>query len=131
VVIDKPIYDETDEVFEDDTEYPLEFYSFEEEVFVSKDQRNAIKILGGCCVRCGTKRLPLLELDHLFNNGKEDRGTNLAKTVIKMYKEGLDPKSKFQVLCRNCNWLKFRINRDREKVGLPLLTSYNLTSIAS
>ena len=130
MVVDKPIYDETDEVFVDAEEYPLGFYSFEEEVFISADQRNAIKILGGCCVRCGTKRLPQLELDHIFNDGKNDRGTNSAKTVIKMYKEGLDPKTKFQVLCRGCNWLKFRINRDREKVGMPLLTSYSLTSIA-
>lgn len=59
------------------------------------------------CSLCGYNEEPLiLQLDHIYNNGAEQRkafgnGNKFYRWIIKNnYPEG------FQVLCPNCNWKK-------------------------
>jgi len=62
-----------------------------------------------CCM-CGESRFDCLDLDHVHNDGGEkhrskkysNTGTSWYRKLIKEKPDGL------QVLCRNCNWIKFR-----------------------
>ena len=71
--------------------------------------RNKILIgYGGKCVACGLDNLKCLEIDHLHDNGAEE-GKKLGKANETFYRELIKrnfPKE-YQLLCRNCNWLKY------------------------
>lgn len=64
----------------------------------------AFMLLGGKCYECGDNRMQGLELDHVHNNGAEERrkfGRNNA-----MIKEVLKRPSDFKLLCGTCHNLK-------------------------
>ena len=64
-----------------------------------------IDAYGGRCVCCGENDYKFLCVDHINNDGKEDRkqnGTNIAKLA----KDLGYPKDKYQILCYNCNMAK-------------------------
>jgi hypothetical protein len=60
------------------------------------------------CVTCGFSNVDALELDHVNDNGAEERrknpshvGVNLAMRLhLRSYPAG------YQTLCCNCNWIK-------------------------
>jgi len=54
---------------------------------------------GGKCNHCGIDNLDVLDFDHVNDDGNQDRKKNIIFFVQQ------DPK-RFQVLCKNCNWLK-------------------------
>jgi len=61
------------------------------------------------CEWCGIDFEPVLTIDHVFNDGSIERkeihnGTSFYLKVFTMDKE--EAKLRYQVLCRNCNWLK-------------------------
>ena len=59
------------------------------------------------CACCGEKNLAFLTIDHIFNDGAEDRdraGTNLYK---RLRSQGY-PKDRFRILCYNCNIARAR-----------------------
>lgn len=58
------------------------------------------------CKRCGIEDLRCLEIDHMSNNGSKDRRRNLTGNSMYYYliREGYP--EDFQILCRNCNWIK-------------------------
>jgi len=57
------------------------------------------------CSRCKIRDFRVLDLDHLNGGGsKERKNSDPSKFYRKLTKDGLP--SGFQVLCRNCNWLK-------------------------
>ena len=58
------------------------------------------------CSRCKIKDFRLLDLDHINGGGSKEHRKYPGSTVFykKIIKDGFP--SKFQVLCRNCNWLK-------------------------
>lgn len=66
--------------------------------------------LGGVtCVRCGYNNEDALCIDHIHNDGAQER--RQIKSPYTLYRRIRDsPKDemrkRYQVLCRNCNWLK-------------------------
>jgi hypothetical protein len=76
-----------------------------------KLRHEMIKEYGGCCLSCGISDIDVLDIDHIENNGAEDRKNNLYGYNLyrKLKKEGW-PKDNFQVLCKNCNWKKHLAN---------------------
>lgn len=68
-----------------------------------------IEAYGGKCTCCGEATLEFLTIDHINNDGAEDRRQNGKKSGGKLYrwliKNGF-PKENYQVLCYNCNCAK-------------------------
>lgn len=63
---------------------------------------------GGKCNCCGESRYQFLTIDHINNDGADDRRKN-NKTGIKLYRDLIKqnfPKDRFQLLCFNCNCAK-------------------------
>ena len=59
------------------------------------------------CKKCGYNKIECLTIDHLYNNGSQERkkigsGSQMYQWLI----EKEFPKG-YQVLCWNCNWLKY------------------------
>jgi len=59
------------------------------------------------CVNCGCSIFDCLDIDHIYNNGSKERkkqgtGTSFVKWLISN-----NFPSGYQILCRNCNWLKY------------------------
>lgn len=68
---------------------------------------------GNQCSCCGEEEREFLQLDHINNDGNEDRrlvfkGRNKGNYAT-FYRHVLNlgcPKSLYQLLCANCNWAK-------------------------
>jgi len=60
------------------------------------------------CFHCFTSDLRLLSIDHIQDNGSEERRklkrAEIFRKIIKMGRE--EASKEYQILCRNCNWLK-------------------------
>lgn len=64
---------------------------------------------GGKCSCCGESTLEFLTIDHINNDGAEDRRKNGKKTGGKLYRWLIQngyPKDNYQLLCYNCNCAK-------------------------
>lgn len=83
------------------------------------ETNRTLDILGGKCFSCGIDNPMILKIDPLNRNSKPK---NLNRLIEKMFQQGLDPSEKFQILCHNCNVLKTKINKERRKLGLPILS---------
>lgn len=66
-----------------------------------------IEQLGGKCVHCSEDNPIVLDFDHIHDNGAEHRrGINGRGEVVRYFsKYGVDTEQ-FQLLCKNCNWIK-------------------------
>lgn len=84
-----------------------------------KEYRQRLKIEvfeaygGSVCNCCGEKEILFLSLDHVDNDGAEERrryfGTNKGGSYHiyeKLRQNGYPNKHKYQVLCMNCQWGK-------------------------
>lgn len=63
---------------------------------------------GALCLHCGISDPDVLTLDHIDDDGKQDRarkGTSGGYTFFLKLKKASFPPG-YQVLCRNCNWKK-------------------------
>lgn len=68
-----------------------------------KLRNDAIKYLGGKCVKCGISELEVLELDHILNDGAYQRDIK-KQYSYKMWKQILNgERTDIQVLCANCH----------------------------
>jgi hypothetical protein len=71
-----------------------------------------IKIImayGGKCECCGENNIEFLTIDHIHNNGAQDRKNNGNKLGGKLYRwliKNNFPKDEYQLLCYNCNCSK-------------------------
>jgi hypothetical protein len=65
----------------------------------AKERLRLIADFGGCCVECGVSDPVVLDFDHVDNDGHKGTGKNLIFEVKS------DP-TRFQLLCKNCNWRK-------------------------
>lgn len=80
-----------------------------------KEQQNrkqrrvrVLKVLGGKCASCGDTVIEHLTLDHIHNNGAEERKRfkNSNSMYLEVERRGI-PKDQYQVLCWNCNTTKY------------------------
>ena len=72
-------------------------------------KQEAINLLGGRCNECGTNDLSLLTIDHINNDGSQDRKNNVGMAGTPLYFKIVSGKRKLddiQVLCFNCNLSK-------------------------
>jgi len=61
---------------------------------------------GNRCECCGEREKLFLTLDHVYNDGKQDRSENSGREIFaRVIREGYP--ASFQLLCRNCNWGKY------------------------
>lgn len=71
-------------------------------------RREVLNILGDLCVCCGEDNLAVLEIDHVHNDGAEERTKSLRD--ITMFAKGLRTgeldKDRYQLLCANCHTAK-------------------------
>jgi len=102
-------------------------YSLRNEAVIkqrSKTRREALRketfnAYGGKCSLCGESRQEFLCIDHVYNNGKEDREKFGGSGVIlysQLRKQGF-PKNGYRVLCYNCNMARML----KEKMSVPQL----------
>jgi len=77
------------------------------------DDRTRIKILTKLhdpieCKHCFMDDIRLLCIDHIHDNGNTERrklsSNQIQRKILKMSAE--DARKEYQLLCRNCNWLK-------------------------
>lgn len=68
-----------------------------------KRRNEALDALGGRCVGCGLDDRRVLQIDHVLNNGSEERRTMDASAVNR--RVVLHP-DEYQALCANCHVLK-------------------------
>lgn len=62
--------------------------------------------LGGKCVHCSEDNPIVLDFDHIHNDGAAHRRELKSGTIIRYFsKHGVDSEQ-FQLLCKNCNWIK-------------------------
>lgn len=60
------------------------------------------------CNCCGEKEVKFLGIDHLDNDGKEERKiTGGGHAFYRWLKTNNYPKRNYQVLCQNCNCAKY------------------------
>lgn len=83
-----------------------------------------LEAYGGKCVNCGVANRDLLDLDHINDDGYLDRhrsehGRTSAHMPDRLRKLGF-PKDRYQLLCKNCNWLKELERRRRPPSGPPV-----------
>jgi len=69
-----------------------------------------IEKFGSKCSACGESDLDVLEFDHVHDDGHLESGCNIIFSVKR------NP-SRFQLLCKNCNWRK-ELKRRRHALGL-------------
>lgn len=72
-----------------------------------------LKVYGGenpKCKQCECSEVRILELDHINNDGKQER-SELGLVGAGFYgwliKNNYPNKDKYQILCKNCNYLKY------------------------
>ena len=81
----------------------------------SKVRTDLIKEYGGKCCECGITDIDVLDIDHINNNGAEQRREGMyGYNLYRWLKKNHWPKDSFQLLCRNCNWKK-ELKRRRSK----------------
>lgn len=63
---------------------------------------------GGACACCGESTPEFLGIDHIFNDGAEDRKRRgmSGYTLYRHLRRNGFPKDRFQLLCHNCNQAK-------------------------
>ena len=72
----------------------------------NKEVRRRVEdLLGNKCAYCGITDTRVLQIDHLYSNGRQDKreyghGSSYYKHILKVGGIG------YQLLCANCNWIK-------------------------
>jgi len=61
-----------------------------------------VQAYGGVCECCGESRWPFLTIDHINNDGSEERRNLVGKLYIRLKKRGF-PREKYRLLCYSCN----------------------------
>lgn len=104
----------------------IEYYKNNKQVIEKRNKERArevrLKVLihygkgRAACVECGYNIFDALDLDHINNNGAENRpkygyswGTFWRSLIKNNFPKG------YQTLCRNCNWLKHINNLKNKK----------------
>lgn len=87
-------------------------------------KKEVILEYGDCCACCGESDPRFLTVDHVNNDGKQDReqigGGNSLYAWLR--KNGF-PKDRFQLLCWNCNLAKFHYGECPHKMMMTVTVS--------
>lgn len=67
-----------------------------------------------CCSRCGINDIRVLDIDHIENNGAEERRISGNNLIHKIFLSGFPVG--YQILCRNCNWIKELEKRNKDNI---------------
>ena len=68
----------------------------------AKLKRRVVDGYGGQCSCCREKQILFLQVDHVNNDGAEDRKSTIAKQLYyRIIRENFPPE--YQILCANCN----------------------------
>lgn len=83
-----------------------------------------LELLGPSCKSCNETELELLTVDHLDNDGYTDRKNRPALGWKRDIINGKSDVKRFQVLCHNCNSVKYNLNpvhhlKPRIPTGVP------------
>jgi len=70
-------------------------------------------LLGGKCKHCGEKDSRVLQIDHVYGDGAEERREGLSRTQL--YRNIEKSTKRYQLLCANCNWKKREKDFKRNK----------------
>lgn len=68
-------------------------------------RKELIDLYGGKCERCGFDDWRALQIDHVNNNGYEERQDMQPKRYYQKIKQGVGT-GEYQLLCANCNQIK-------------------------
>lgn len=75
-----------------------------------KERRaKAIAAYGGKCACCGEDEPTFLAIDHIFDDGADERRAQNMKggnTLLGYLERAGYPKDRYQLLCHNCNFAK-------------------------
>ena len=72
----------------------------------SKDREQVFAVYGDKCVHCGETNIAFLTVDHVNNDGAEHR-RSIKNGNLRIWLRKNNFPDGFQILCNNCNWLKF------------------------
>ena len=84
-------------------------------VWQERKRHEYISELGGKCVDCGTDNPAVLDFDHINNDGAEQRRATKRISIERVLSKFGVARARFQLLCKNCNWLKERLRRQNAK----------------
>ena len=81
-----------------------------------------INILGSKCESCGEKYNPNLrrsnlEIDHEFYLRGEFAGTSTIHRILRLKKQGVDPKKQYNLLCHPCHMIVTYIRKNPSKAN--------------
>jgi len=72
-----------------------------------------IQFLGGKCERCGITDFRVLQVDHVNGGGHREIVERLRGKYWKDYHDLIRAdRSRYQLLCANCNWIKRHENNE-------------------
>lgn len=82
--------------------------NFKRRARISEIRGKVIDGYGGKCVCCGESQIIFLAIDHVNNDGAQERKVKGVgwKYYADIIRNGFP--AKYQVLCYNCNWAKYR-----------------------
>jgi hypothetical protein len=82
-----------------------------------RHRERVFAILGDRCVRCGFTDRRALQVDHIHGGGSIRAKALGAWGALDEVVSHPDPRSAFQMLCANCNWIK-RAERNETRSGV-------------
>ena len=75
-------------------------------------RKEMLSAYGGKCSMCGIDNPIVLDIDHINNNGSYDRKRGMwGWRLYRWLRKNKYPRDNFQLLCRNCNWIKHMKNK--------------------
>jgi hypothetical protein len=83
-------------------------------------KKETLRAYGGTkCAQCGFNDIRALQLDHINNDGYQERELVMEGWghYRKLRKKGFPNKDRYQVLCANCNWIKRAEHYEEQRNG--------------
>ena len=75
--------------------------------YAARLKSEIVQAYGGKCVCCGESNPGFLTIDHIFNDGQEDRAKNgSGQTFYTYLRNSGFPKDRYRLMCMNCNWAR-------------------------
>ena len=104
-------------------QYARDYYRNHPKYNVAWGRQNRIDIrnemidaYGGKCASCSITDKRVLDIDHIDNTGGVDRKAGMwGWRLYRWLRKHGYPRENYQLLCRNCNWIK---EMERRKSGL-------------